>query len=189
MTWIDTRSRNGIWVDERITEEPKLEYNKTTGIYSFTGDVVVINRFIPFSGRVEGGDGNEHLGVKDWFDKTIIGIESYSFAHSSKEELIKYAAKTDPSLNNLKYVKGVKVVGKVLVVAGTAATMYEAYDDAFNKGSYYSAGTRLAVAGVAAGAAFIPFVGWGIAGGIGIADAIWGDQFYNWVELNMGQKP
>jgi len=128
-------------------------------------------------------------GERDWLDKTQIGMESYGLANSSKEQLIKYAAKTDPSINNLKYVKGVKAAGKVLVVAGAAATMYEAYDDAFNKGSYYSAGTRIAVAGVAIGAAFIPFVGWGIAGGIGIADAIWGDQFYNWVELNLRKEP
>ena len=128
-------------------------------------------------------------GGRGWLDKTQIGMESYGLTNSAKEQLIKYAAKTDPSINNLKYVKGVKAAGKVLVVAGAAATLYEAYDDAFNKGSYYSAGTRLAVAGVASGAAFIPFVGWGLAGGIGIADAIWGDQFYNWVELNLRKEP
>jgi len=101
--------------------------------------------------------------------------------------LFKLAAKTDGSINNLKYFKGVKVAGKVVMVAGAAATLYEAYDDAFNKGNYYSAGTRLAVAGIAAGSAFIPVVGWAVAGGIGLADAIWGDQFYNWVELNLSK--
>jgi RHS repeat-associated protein len=43
-------------------------------------------------------------------------------------------------------------------------------------------GTRLAVQGIAVGAAFIPVVGWGVSLGIGIADAIWGDDFYKWID-------
>jgi hypothetical protein len=31
----------------------------------------------------------------------------------------------------------------------------------------------------------IPVVGWGVAIGIGIADVVWGEQFYNWVETTM----
>mgnify|MGYP001396280057 CR=1 FL=1 len=138
------------------------------------------------TGLMFGGPGGE--GERDWFDKTQIGIEAYGVSNSSKTKLINYAAKSDASINNLKYVKGVKAISKGIVIAGAAAVMYEAYDDAFNKGNYCSAGTRLAVAGVAAGAAFIPFVGWGIASGIGLADAIWGDQFYNWVELNLRKE-
>ena len=42
--------------------------------------------------------------------------------------------------------------------------------------------TRLAVQGIAIGAAFIPGVGWGLSMGISIADAIWGDDFYNWID-------
>ena len=149
----------------------------------------VNNKWISVSGgRLSGGGANaasSQGGERDWLAKTQIGMESYGLVNSSKEQLITLAAKTDASINKLQYVKVVKVVGKALVVAGAAATIYEAYDDAFNKGNYYSAGTRLSVAGKAAGAAFIPFVGWGIAGGIGLADAIWGDQFYGWVELNL----
>lgn len=116
-------------------------------------------------------------------------MESYGFANSSKEQLIKYAAKTDPYINNLKYVKGVKAAGKVLVVGGVVATGYEVYDDVFNKGNYYSAGTRAAVLGIGLAATAIPVAGWAVAGGIGLADAIWGDQFYNWVELNLRKEP
>ena len=47
-----------------------------------------------------------------------------------------------------------------------------------------SAYTRAAVWGVAAGASFIPVVGWGISISIGVADAVWGDQFYNYVQNN-----
>jgi hypothetical protein len=49
-------------------------------------------------------------------------------------------------------------------------------------GKYYSAGARTAVYGVAAGVVAIPIVGWGVSAGIGLADAIWGEKIYNWVE-------
>lgn len=42
--------------------------------------------------------------------------------------------------------------------------------------------TSLTVKSIAVGAAFIPVAGWGVSLGIGVADAIWGDQFYNWVD-------
>lgn len=37
------------------------------------------------------------------------------------------------------------------------------------------------VSSVTSGAEFIPVVDWGIAIGIGVADAIWGDEFYDLV--------
>lgn len=58
--------------------------------------------------------------------------------------------------------------------------------ETYQKGKYYSGATRLAVAGIAADFAFIPVVGWGLAIGIGIADAIWGDEFYAYVENQLG---
>ena len=167
---------NGLWV-----QTVNFQGNYTgwrDGVNSSNSYMNVINKFTAFNTTSNGKE-------RDWFDKTQIGLGSYGLVNSSKEQLFNFAAKSDASINNLKYVKGVKAVGKVLVVAGAAATIYVAYDDAFNKGNYYSAGTRLTVAGIAAGSASIPFVSWGIAGGIGLADAIWGDQFYGWVELNL----
>jgi len=67
-------------------------------------------------------------------------------------------------------------------VAGLAITGVQIYDDAINKGKYAKAGARLAVAATAAGAAFIPVVGWGVSLGIGVADYVWGDDFYDWVD-------
>ncbi|WP_233553771.1 hypothetical protein [Algoriphagus lacus] len=83
-----------------------------------------------------------------------------------------------------KVLNYARVGGKVLGVAGVVATGYQMYGD-IDGGRYYSAGTRAAVFGVGAGAAFIPVVGWGVAAGIGVADYIWGDQFYNYVENRM----
>jgi hypothetical protein len=70
----------------------------------------------------------------------------------------------------MKYVKGVKVVGKVAVVGSIALTGYEAYNDIQN-GNYYSAATRATVLGIGLAATAIPVAGWFVAGGIGPADA------------------
>jgi hypothetical protein len=74
-----------------------------------------------------------------------------------------------------------RVGGKLLGAANVLATGYEIGSDVMD-GKYKSAGARTAVYGVAAGAACIPVVGWGVALGIGVADYVWGDEFYEWVE-------
>jgi hypothetical protein len=84
--------------------------------------------------------------------------------------------------SNAKYLKG---AGKLLGFAGTAITLYQSVDE-FRNGRNVAGGARLAVAGVATAAAFIPGVGWGITLGIGLADAIWGDDFYNYLEEEFG---
>jgi hypothetical protein len=84
-----------------------------------------------------------------------------------------------------KVLNYARIGSKALVVAGVVATGYQVGNDIVN-GNYYSAGTRAAVFGVAAGAACIPVVGWAVAGGIGVADFIWGDQFYNYVQTSLG---
>jgi hypothetical protein len=81
-----------------------------------------------------------------------------------------------------KYLKG---AGRALGAANIAITGYQVISDV-SDGRYYSGGARTGVALIAAGAAFIPVVGWGVTIGIGVADAIWGDQFYNYVENKFG---
>lgn len=93
--------------------------------------------------------------------------------HDGKDAGCKYC--------NSKVLNTVRVAGKIAFVAGIAATAYDVGAD-INEGKFKSAGARAAVSGVAAGAAFIPIVGWGVAAGIGVADYVWGDEFYNWVE-------
>jgi RHS repeat-associated protein len=80
-----------------------------------------------------------------------------------------------------KVLKAAKVTGKVLAVANVAATVYEVRQD-WQKGRYKASGARIAVATAAMAAGCIPVVGWGVALTIGVADYIWGDDFYNWVE-------
>jgi hypothetical protein len=74
----------------------------------------------------------------------------------------------------LKITKGFGVAGNIFGVTSAGVMLYQ-NPTAGNA-------TRLAVQGVAIGAAFIPVVGWGISLGIGAADVIWGDDFYNWID-------
>jgi hypothetical protein len=74
----------------------------------------------------------------------------------------------------LKLSKGLGVAGNVIGVTSAGVQLIENP----TKGN----ATRLAVQGAAIGAAFIPVVGWGISLGIGAADLIWGDDFYNLID-------
>jgi RHS repeat-associated protein len=55
----------------------------------------------------------------------------------------------------------------------------------YESGGYWSAETGYAEFDGKDDYNLIPIAGWAVAGGIGLADAIWGNQFYNWVELNL----
>lgn len=69
-----------------------------------------------------------------------------------------------------------KPLTRGIAVVNFAVTVTAVTDD-FYHWRYKSAGARTVVWGMASGATFIPVAGWGIAIGIGIADAIWGRWF------------
>ncbi len=70
-----------------------------------------------------------------------------------------------------------KVVGTGAAAVGIASAGIQLYNNPTAGNA-----TRLAVRSIAAGSAFIPVVGWGVCLGIGLADAIFGDEFYNWID-------
>ncbi len=80
-----------------------------------------------------------------------------------------------------KGMSRVRGVGKALGWAGMVLTGYQVVRDVQN-GRFAVAGTRIAVAGLAYGVTFIPYVGWVLAIGIGVADYTWGDEFYDWID-------
>ncbi|MGQ1910792.1 hypothetical protein ACT3CE_13510 [Marinifilum sp. RC60d5] len=82
---------------------------------------------------------------------------------------------------NAKYLNYARVGGKALGVVGAAASIVPAGYDVITSPSAGNV-TSLAVKTIAVGVAFIPVVGWGVALGIGVADAVWGDQLYNWID-------
>ena len=151
-------------------------------------------------GKIQADGGIEVIGYKEWYmEWTPAGGDAGSNANHGiqlatnalgtvngmKRELFQYAAKIDPSIEQIKYVKGVKAMGKVFNIANAGMTAWACYSD-IQEGHYVSASTRGIVWGIAAGV-FIPGVGWVVAGSIGVADAIWGDDFYKWIETKFGQ--
>lgn len=87
----------------------------------------------------------------------------------------------------LKVAKVAKIGGKFLTGVSILTNVAQVGGDLY-EGKYYSAGTRATVATIALTCSAIPVYGWAVAGGIGIADAIWGDKFYNFVENQMTKK-
>src|SRR5690606_38697175 len=89
------------------------------------------------------------------------------------------AAKTTEALGKFGsgYLKVFKGMGTAANVVNTLHAGYQFYENPTAGNA-----TRIAVQGLAIGTAFIPGVGWVISLGIGAADMMWGDQFYEWID-------
>ena len=151
-------------------------------------------------GKIQADGGIEVIGYKEWYmEWTPAGGDAGSNANHGiqlatnalgtvngmKRELFQYAAKIDPSIEQIKYVKGVKAMGKVFNIANAGMTAWAMYND-YSAGHYYKLRARGIVWGVGMASTAIPVVGWFIAGSIGVVDAIWGDDLYNWIETKYG---
>jgi hypothetical protein len=79
-----------------------------------------------------------------------------------------------------KMMRGLRSGGKVMGGIGLGITIYDISSDIYN-GNVPSAVTRATVAAIAYEVTFIPYAGWVLAIGIGIADYYWGDEFYDWI--------
>ncbi len=80
-----------------------------------------------------------------------------------------------------KIMSGLRGAGRILGTAGLVLTIYQIGSDIMD-GRRVVAAARTGVAALTYGVTFIPYVGWGLAIGIGVADYIWGDECYNWVD-------
>lgn len=80
-----------------------------------------------------------------------------------------------------KVMNGLRGAGKALGWAGAFLTAYQLYCDLQDK-RYTAATARVSIVALAYGATCIPYIGWALAIGIGVADYIWGDEFYDWID-------
>lgn len=80
-----------------------------------------------------------------------------------------------------KVMSGLRGGGRILGTAGLVLTIYQIGSDIVN-GRRVVAAARTGVAALTYGVTFIPYVGWALAIGIGVADYIWGDEFYGWID-------
>ncbi len=163
---------NGGWLEEVVITATPLRSGSGGGGHGWADNFGLAGTIgDPFSG-----------GAKSILDNRGAYMPSGQIYCINKDIIVR------TSIGNIntssKVLNYVRVGGEVIGVIGVVATGYQVYGD-LDDGKYYSAGTRAVVFGVAAGAAFIPVVGWGVSAGIGIADYIWGDKFYNYVENNM----
>ena len=80
-----------------------------------------------------------------------------------------------------KILNVARVGGKWVGVVGNVVEVVNIYN-AYENGNHYEAGARIVIntAQIAIASA-IPGVGWAIALGIGAAEAVWGDELYNYL--------
>ena len=86
-----------------------------------------------------------------------------------------------PALDMVKAAHTIKNLGRGLALADVAITAGTAITD-YSNGKYASASARVGVTVVTLAVSAIPGVGPVIAFGIGMADALWGQQFYDYVQ-------
>lgn len=80
--------------------------------------------------------------------------------------------------------KATTTIGKVsraLTATTVVTTAIDVYSD-YAEGHSAKAVARAVVAGVTCASTYIPIAGPVIAAGLGVADAIWGEYFYDWVD-------
>ena len=122
----------------------------------------------------KGEDASNSEGI----DKINDGLGAFGLANGAKIELIESSGKGGGlSPGTMKYLKYAKGFGYVSAGVNTALAL-----DQYVKTPTAGNATRIAVQGLTIGTAFIPVVGWAISLGIGSADMIWGDQFYEWID-------
>ncbi len=120
----------------------------------------------------------EYERLQNKINQVNKGVSAAMIGNTVKTELITQAGKT---ADLASFTKGYLKVFKGFGYAGTAVNLGSAGYQLYNNPTSGNA-TRLVVQGAAIGAVFIPVVGWGVSLGIGAADMIWGDDFYNWID-------
>ncbi len=118
-------------------------------------------------------------GGGDWMNKTQTGLGAFDLAHGAKEELINYAAKSSPAINEMQYVKAMKVASKGLFGAQAVISGVQVYNawDSNNSNKWGVTGK----AGLDVTIGYISLVGgpvgWGVGAVYFIGDAAgwWGN--------------
>lgn len=77
--------------------------------------------------------------------------------------------------------KALKYINRGFVGVGASLTLYGAIQD-FRENKVAKGGARLAVGAITILSGYIPVIGPFVSVGIGFADALWGEDFYNWIE-------
>jgi hypothetical protein len=113
----------------------------------------------------------------DNFNKNI---GAFDLGQGAKGELINYAAKSSPEINNLKYVKGIKVLGYSTFIGSTLITGGLTINYYLNGGTNPSVGIKAGVDIIMGSIGFLGPIGFGVSATYFILDVSgvfqgWGD--------------
>ena len=130
------------------------------------------------AGNANSGGGGEDA-TSTFFKNVNTSLGAFGVGNGAKGELINYASKSNPEINNLKYVKGMKVLSKRLFVTQALLSGYQTYN-AFKTGNSNAWGVA-EKAGLDVTIGYISlvggFAGWGVGAIYFIGDAAgwWGN--------------
>jgi RHS repeat-associated protein len=133
---------------------------------------------------VRQGKAYQYLGVSAQRSDAVLSSSKTAVKYIHKGEVYfqgNYTGVTNSMTESLKSAKFLKVAGKSVAVIGYVVSVVQVGNGVLD-GKLKRGGARAAVAVTIAASAFIPGIGWGIAIGLGLADAVWGDQFYDLIE-------
>lgn len=161
---------------------------------AYVSNMGLVGAEVVVTGNISGEINNGNTNYSDYF---YFGLDVGSAAGSGSQNILDNRGVYMPQgkIYNLKtpitvrlpigvvdtsadVLNVVRVGGKIMGILGNAATAYEIIKE-HNSGNSDVAAAKLTVALVQAGCTFRPGVGWAIALSIGIADIVWGDDFYN----------
>ncbi len=133
-----------------------------------------------FSGVVGDGIHNIMVDRGKYLARNASSITGKSYSIQKMGDIV-IRSRIGNVITNAKYLNYARISGRALGVVGSAYGIVTAGVDIINNPTAGNC-TKLAIRSFAVGAAFIPVVGWGVSLGIGMADAIWGDEFYDWID-------
>ncbi|HTN06665.1 DUF6443 domain-containing protein [Agriterribacter sp.] len=123
----------------------------------------------PANAEPQSGGGDKSTAV--FWDKVNTGIGAFDVGQGAKGELINYAAKSSPAINDLKYVKGLKVLGGATFVASTVISGGLATNYYVNGGTNSSVGIKASIDIIMGGVGFLGPIGFGISATYFLLDA------------------
>ena len=130
-------------------------------------DDVVVTANVPNDNRGGGSDNSSAT----FLNNLNTGIGALDVSQGAKGELISYAAKSSPAINDLKYVKGLKVLGGAKFVASTVISGGLATNYYMNGGTNSSVGIKASLDIIMGGVGFFGPIGFGVSATYFLLDA------------------
>jgi hypothetical protein len=119
--------------------------------------------------QVQGNGGTNSSGA--FWNNVNTGIGAFDVGQGAKGELINYAAKSSPAINDLKYVKGIKALGYGTFGVSSVITVGLAGNYYANGGTNSSVGIKASLDIIMGGVGFLGPIGFGVSATYFLLDA------------------